>query len=61
MNRLPLIALVLTIMLLLLPTAQAADIETSGACTLADAITAANHDRSEGGCSAGRRAPTRLS
>ena len=58
MNRLPLISLVLTIMLLLLPTAQAADIETSGTCTLADAITAANNDRAKGGCPAGRGADT---
>ena len=55
MNR---IALVLTIMLLLLPTAQAANIETSGSCTLADAIIAANNDRAEGGCPAGRGADT---
>ena len=50
MNR---IALVITIMLLLLPTAQAADIETSDTCTLADAITAANTDEAAGECPAG--------
>ena len=55
MNR---IALVLTIMLLLLPTAQAANIETSGSCALADAIIAANNDRAEGDCPAGRGADT---
>ena len=58
MNRLPLIALVITIMLLLLPTAQAADIETSDTCTLADAIIAANNDRAEGDCPAGRGTDT---
>ena len=50
MNR---IALALTIMLLLLPTVQAADIETSGSCSLADAITAANTDEAAGECPAG--------
>ena len=37
---------------------QAANIETSGSCTLADAITAANNDRAEGGCLAGRGTDT---
>ena len=50
MNR---IALVITIMLLLLPTVQAADIKTSDTCTLADAITAANTDEAAGNCAAG--------
>lgn len=50
MNR---IALVITIMLLLLPTAQAADIETSDSCPLADAIAAANTDEAAGECPAG--------
>ena len=53
MNRLFLTALIITIMLLLLPTAQAADIETSDTCTLADAITAANTDEAAGECPAG--------
>ena len=53
MTRLFLTAITLTIMLLLLPTAQAADIETSGSCTLADAITAANADEAAGECPAG--------
>ena len=58
MNRLPLIALIITIMLSLLPKAQAADIETSGTCTLADAITAANTDEAAGECPAGDGADT---
>ena len=37
---------------------QAADIETSGSCTLADAIIAANNDRAKGGCPAGRGSDT---
>ena len=36
----------------------AADITLSSRCTLADAIIAANHDRAEGGCRAGRGADT---
>ena len=50
MNR---IALVITIMLLLLFQVQAADIETSDTCSLADAITAANTDEAAGECPAG--------
>ena len=55
MNR---IALALTIMLLLLPTVQAADIQLGDTCSFADAILAANNDRAEGGCLAGRGADT---
>jgi len=60
MNRLFLISatLILTIMLLILPTAQAADIELSDTCSLADAITAANTDKAVGECPAGDGADT---
>ena len=40
--------------LLLASTVYAADIRLSSRCTLADAIIAANRDRPEGGCPAGR-------
>ncbi len=40
--------------LLLASTVYAADIRLSSRCTLADAIIAANYDRPEGGCPAGR-------
>ena len=39
-------------------SAYAADIRLSSRCTLADAIIAANRDRAEGGCRAGRGADT---
>ena len=45
--------IVLIVMLLLLPTAQAADIELNDTCSLADAITTANNDTAVGGCPAG--------
>ena len=44
--------------LLILPIAQAADIELSSVCSLADAITAANTDETTGGCRAGDGADT---
>ena len=44
--------------LLLAPPVYAADITLSASCTLADAILAANHDRAEGDCPAGRGADT---
>jgi len=46
-------AFILTIAFLILPTAQAADIELSDTCSLADAITAANTDKAVGECQAG--------
>ena len=45
--------LTLTIMLLMLPTAYAADVQLSDTCFLADAITAANTDAATGACPAG--------
>ena len=48
---------ILTVFLFALP-AYAADITLSSRCALADAIIAANHDRAEGGCQAGRGADT---
>ncbi len=50
--------IVLTFMLLLLPAAQAADLTLNDACSLADAITAANSDVAVGGCSPGNGADT---
>ena len=47
----------LTVLLLASPV-YAADIRLSSRCTLADAIIAANLDRAEGGCPAGRGADT---
>ena len=44
--------------LLLASTVYAADIRLSSSCSLADAIIAANHDRPEGDCPAGRGADT---
>jgi len=44
---------ILTALLLASPV-YAADIRLSSSCSLADAIIAANHDRPEGGCPAGR-------
>ena len=40
------------------PAVYAADIRLNSSCTLADAIIAANHDRPEGDCPAGRGADT---
>ena len=48
---------ILTALLLALPV-YAADIRLSSSCLLADAIIAANSDRPEGGCPAGRGADT---
>ena len=48
---------ILTVFLFALP-AYAADITLNSRCALADAIIAANHDRVEGGCPAGRGADT---
>ena len=48
---------ILTVFLFALPV-YAADIRVGSRCTLADAITAANNDRAEGGCTAGRGADT---
>ncbi len=48
---------ILTVLLLASPV-YAADIRLSSSCSLADAIIAANHDRLEGGCPAGRGADT---
>ena len=44
--------------LLLTTAVHAADIRLSSSCSLADAIIAANRDRAEGGCPAGRDADT---
>ena len=52
-----LFASILIVFLFALP-AYAADIRLSSRCTLADAILAANHDRAEGDCPAGRGADT---
>ena len=51
------LTLLFTAFLFALP-AHAADITLSSRCTLADAIIAANSDRAEGGCPAGRGADT---
>ena len=51
------LTLLFTAFLLALP-AHAADITLNSRCTLADAIIAANSDRAEGGCPAGRGADT---
>ena len=48
---------ILTVLLLVSPV-YAADITLGSSCTLADAIIAANHDRAEGDCPAGRGADT---
>ena len=60
MNKLSVIltAFVLTITFLILPTAQAADIELNDTCSLEDAITAASTDETAGGCVAGDGADT---
>ena len=48
-----LIAVAIAAALFIIPIAQAADIELSDTCSLADAITAANSDARVGGCPAG--------
>ncbi len=63
MNTLPKQFSILTLALLLLallivPTAEAADIQLIDACSLADAIKAANTDEATGGCPAGGGADT---
>jgi hypothetical protein len=55
--RLPLATLALWLALTATPV-QATTITVGGACTLVDAITAANTDTATGGCRAGRRADT---
>ena len=52
------VPLALFLLLFALPSVQAADIALSSQCSLADAIIAANTDRTEGGCPAGRGADT---
>ena len=52
-----LFTVLLPVFLFALPV-YAADIRLSSSCTLADAIIAANHDRAEGDCPAGRGADT---
>ncbi len=56
MKKLILLFTAILTALLLASTVYAADIALSSSCTLADAIIAANHDRPEGGCPAGRGA-----
>ncbi len=58
MKRLTLLFTAVGTVLLLASTVHAADIRLSSSCTLADAIIAANRDRSFGGCRAGRGADT---
>ena len=58
MKKLTLLFTALLTALLLTPAVYAADIRLSSSCLLADAIIAANHDRPEGGCPAGRGADT---
>lgn len=52
-SQIALIAVAIAVALLMLPIAQAADIELNNTCSLADAITAANTDQAVGGCPAG--------
>ena len=52
------IAAILIVLTIAAPAVYAADITLSSSCTLADAIIAANRDRPEGGCRAGRGADT---
>ena len=56
MKKLPLLFIAILTALLLAPPVYAADIRLSSSCTLADAILAANGDRAEGDCPAGRGA-----
>jgi len=53
-----LIVVVFAIFMPALPTVQAADIDLSDSCSLADAITAANTDAAVGGCPVGDGADT---
>ena len=57
MNKRIIVA-ILIVLTIAAPAVYAADIRLSPRCTLADAIIAANHDRAEGGCPAGRGADT---
>ncbi len=57
MNKRIIVA-ILIVLTIVAPAVYAADIRLSSSCTLADAIIAANHDRAEGGCPAGRGADT---
>ena len=57
MNKRIIVA-ILIVLTIAAPTVYAADIRLSSSCTLADAIIAANHDRAEGDCPAGRGADT---
>ena len=57
MNKRIIVA-ILIVLTIAAPTVYAADIRLSSSCTLADAILAANHDRAEGDCPAGRGADT---
>ena len=58
MKKLTLLFTAILTVLLLTPAVHAADIRLSSSCTLADAIIAANNDRAEGDCPAGRGADT---
>ena len=57
MNKRIIVA-ILIVLTIAAPTVYAADIRLSSSCTLVDAILAANHDRPEGDCPAGRGADT---
>ena len=52
---------ILTVFLFTSPVYAAADIRIGPRCTLADAIIAANNDRAEGDCPAGRGADKGIS
>ena len=52
-SRITLIAVAIAVALLIIPIAQATDIELSDNCSLVDAIVAANTDEAVGGCPAG--------
>ena len=58
MKQLTLLFTAILTVLLLTPAVHAADIRLSSSCTLADAIIAANRNRPEGGCPAGRGTDT---
>ena len=58
MKKLTLLFTAIWTALLLTPSVYAADITLSSSCSLADAIIAANNDRAEGDCPAGRGADT---
>ena len=57
MNKRIIVA-ILIVLTIATPAVYAADIRLSSSCTLADAIIAANNDRAEGDCLAGRGADT---